>query len=1162
MAGCVHLTGLKNISGDYMHVINIDLTYGKEAVKCYKVANKNDNEVTKLVFLNKELFIGENNTYDITISNGSKVIECIALEKNEYIVYGDLTQNIGRYSCVLTVRNGFKKRSFNPFIIEINSVNTADSEVELPLDPNLKFLYDDLRNLIKDINNGVYNGATFSPELSVDGDLSWSNDKGLVNPESVNIKGPKGDKGDRGEQGLKGDKGDIGLIGPQGPKGDIGPKGDTGLTGPKGDKGDKGDKGESGPRGEQGLKGEQGVAGVSPTIDTEPVENGHKIVITDAESTKEISLLNGKDGATDWDSVNNKPLLYTQEELDYMLADKMNKPYESIKISDNTTLNDCLDGNFKIDSIEGNCYQEIRDDVVPTPEQEIEIISKKIKVKKLPENLFNMEIEGNIDLIPDEGTYKSIAEHQLKPSTSYKISFSSVEVPAKGNLSLRIKNGSGTVICNVYTFFNMGSTPKTEAGAENTFTTDATGKILFEYNCMVNLSSTTETYKEYWYTKITKDINLYENAESAEETVELRSLKESVNLFDLGLLSKTELIPKTGAYRKIDIPLQLKPNTKYTFTYDPWEVPALSWVVLRIVNVDNTTLAGVFNYKNNTTDAQAKDKINVTFTTDVTGQTYFYYYVSEFNEDGTSIPQVTETFKKLWYTNLLNNIMLVEGTTVPSTYVAPTTKDYKIVDHVNKKSWIERNVIQKNLADLTPQKVEHTKFIATYVYTTKPEGKESSWNNIFCNSLATYPYSGFPTDIKEGIHVSNYGIYVVLDDKRNVTTIEEYKEWIKDNPIIVNYQIAELTAKKILYLENDQSEYGYSFQDNTCPSCGIPSELEPITELTIKDCAKNIFNIEEARNLENWTPSTQGGYSYFKIPVIKGAKYTFSYTSRLDTGLGFYAGVALKVGGNLSLWFYHSTQSGLITRKLTFVATNDYIGLQISQNGINRALELMECLQLEDGDIATTYEPYKEIAISYVLDNPLCRLNDVKDSINITNKNTKYKISKLILTGGEEWVDSTQKSNRYIAFVLRNLPAKYDANAKNIICEELETATSREWDSNILKECLCLTSPLNLCIKLKKCRLETEDIDGFKKYLQLNPITIYYEKKIPTTEPLELSLIEKLKLLKSYGPITHIIITGKVKPTINGRYPKDILLAQQTLETKLFNLQTEVLKNV
>ena len=53
--------------------------------------------------------------------------------------------------------------------------------------------------------------------MSAAGDLSWSNDGGKANPETVNLKGPKGDTGLQGP------------IGPQGPKGD---KGDTGPAGP------------------------------------------------------------------------------------------------------------------------------------------------------------------------------------------------------------------------------------------------------------------------------------------------------------------------------------------------------------------------------------------------------------------------------------------------------------------------------------------------------------------------------------------------------------------------------------------------------------------------------------------------------------------------------------------------------------------------------------------------------------------------------------------------------------------------------------------------------------------------------------------------------------------------------------------------------------------
>lgn len=41
-------------------------------------------------------------------------------------------------------------------------------------------------------------GTTFTPSVSKEGDLSWSNDDGKENPATVNIKGAKGDRGDSG----------------------------------------------------------------------------------------------------------------------------------------------------------------------------------------------------------------------------------------------------------------------------------------------------------------------------------------------------------------------------------------------------------------------------------------------------------------------------------------------------------------------------------------------------------------------------------------------------------------------------------------------------------------------------------------------------------------------------------------------------------------------------------------------------------------------------------------------------------------------------------------------------------------------------------------------------------------------------------------------------
>lgn len=47
-------------------------------------------------------------------------------------------------------------------------------------------------------------GATFTPSVSADGTLSWTNDGGLPNPQSVNIKGPQGQTGQSGPAGPAG----------------------------------------------------------------------------------------------------------------------------------------------------------------------------------------------------------------------------------------------------------------------------------------------------------------------------------------------------------------------------------------------------------------------------------------------------------------------------------------------------------------------------------------------------------------------------------------------------------------------------------------------------------------------------------------------------------------------------------------------------------------------------------------------------------------------------------------------------------------------------------------------------------------------------------------------------------------------------------------------
>lgn len=56
-------------------------------------------------------------------------------------------------------------------------------------------------------------GATFTPAVDKDGNLSWTNDRGLANPKTVNIQGPAGPQGPAGAQGQTGAQGPAGEAG-------------------------------------------------------------------------------------------------------------------------------------------------------------------------------------------------------------------------------------------------------------------------------------------------------------------------------------------------------------------------------------------------------------------------------------------------------------------------------------------------------------------------------------------------------------------------------------------------------------------------------------------------------------------------------------------------------------------------------------------------------------------------------------------------------------------------------------------------------------------------------------------------------------------------------------------------------------------------------------
>lgn len=137
------------------------------------------------------------------------------------------------------------------------TIKTADDEFDTP---NLKGKDGDGSG---GGGTGV-DGVTFTPFVSEDGVISWTNDGGLDNPTPVNIKGEKGEQGEKGDTGA------------------AGPQGEQGIQGEKGDKGDTGEQGPAGPQGEQGIQGIQGIQGETGPAGPQG-EKGDTYTVTDSD---------------------------------------------------------------------------------------------------------------------------------------------------------------------------------------------------------------------------------------------------------------------------------------------------------------------------------------------------------------------------------------------------------------------------------------------------------------------------------------------------------------------------------------------------------------------------------------------------------------------------------------------------------------------------------------------------------------------------------------------------------------------------------------------------------------------------------------------------------------------------------------------------------------
>lgn len=172
-----------------------------------------------------------------------------------------------------------------------NAAETAKNDASLYA-TNAKNSAGEAKTYMDNAKRYSENVNVFTPSVSSDGVLSWTNKAGLANPAPVNVKGKRGEKGEQGPQGLPGAKGEKGDKGDAFKYTDFTASQLTALKGPKGDTGNTGPQGLQGPAGNAATITIGNVTTSAPGTSASVTNRG-----TPSAAVLDFVLPKGKDGA-------------------------------------------------------------------------------------------------------------------------------------------------------------------------------------------------------------------------------------------------------------------------------------------------------------------------------------------------------------------------------------------------------------------------------------------------------------------------------------------------------------------------------------------------------------------------------------------------------------------------------------------------------------------------------------------------------------------------------------------------------------------------------------------------------------------------------------------------------------------------------------------------
>lgn len=381
------------------------------------------------------------------------------------------------------------------------------------------------------------------------------------------------------------------------------------------------------------------------------------------------------------------------------------------------------------------------------------------------------------------------------------------------------------------------------------------------------------------------------------------------------------------------------------------------------------------------------------------------------------------------------------------------------------------------------------------------------------------------------------------------------------------------TLEMMLIKGTEEKPYEPYTGGQASPNTEYKQDVEVITECSLVQRGKNYF-----KNFRTvGTTITSNGITFtFKDKGIVNVKGTSTAMAEIflvgsdwistENKINLKENQKYTVSCNIKTTGVQIIPIKLASTAITYLnSTSNNNTFTADSNGISKILLRVNSdvtvnedieLQIEDGEITTPYEPYKE-PITKSIDlqgNSLAKVGDVKDLLKIGvdgRVSIEKKIYKDLFDGSddEKWKFDTTKEITQV-FSIENIQK---VKAQTFLCNIFTTST-KDGDAEKL-----IRSDTIIFIAINKNKLEENSVQGFKKYLEQNNLVIY--NQLAETEVIDLPSIEPITLFEGtnvFELVTNLGTTmtvtyNYVTPSPSIDRPSEIFTVKGSYDTELEN---------